>query len=168
MNKNKKAQEEMVGFVLIMLIVAIIFLVFLGLYLRGASNAEIRESKEAANFLEAVSKITTECGDTPQVYYDATELITSCMVNPSDCSNGQDRCVVLEETLREAVEGNWNFNQNSPTKGYLIQVLQEGVQGERDIIDPPITGGQPFTERFYASAEKPLPGGIILRLIIYS
>ncbi|MBU0907415.1 MAG: hypothetical protein KKD18_02480 [Nanoarchaeota archaeon] len=165
-SKNKKAQEEMVGFVLIMLVVAIIFLIFLGLYLRGASSADPKENKDVAAFLEAVSKVTTPCGTVPQMPFDVTELIPQCLTNPSLCSNGRSRCEVLKETLKESIESSWNFNRDSPTKGYIMQILQETSSGEADAI-PPISGGLITSDKIYASQEKPLPGGIILRLIIY-
>ena len=46
---SKKAQEEMIGFVLIIVLVAVIALVFLAISIR--KPAEIRDKKEIQNFL---------------------------------------------------------------------------------------------------------------------
>lgn len=164
---NKKAQEEMVGFVLIMLIVAIIFLVFLGLYLRGASQESTKDSKDVSAFLEAVSKTTTNCESAGGVYYTVTEL-TAGILTGLTCSGSADVEDELRATLTEATNATWNFNPDSPTKGYILQVLQETVGGEEDRLDPPISQGQVHTGRIYASGEYPLPGGIRIRLNIYA
>ena len=58
--KSKKAQEEIVGFVLIMVIVAVGFLIFLGFNLRqGITTTE--ESFDLHQFLESSMEYTTEC-----------------------------------------------------------------------------------------------------------
>jgi len=53
--KDKKAQEEMVGFVLIVVLVAIIAVIFLGITLRKPSNKIGQESERLSSFLSAVS-----------------------------------------------------------------------------------------------------------------
>ena len=57
--KKNKGQEEMVGFAIILVIVAIIFIVLLAFYLRG-SQAERIKSPEANSFLQAVLQYTTD------------------------------------------------------------------------------------------------------------
>lgn len=169
-NKNKKAQEEMVGFVLIMLVVGVIFLVFLGIYLRKDSQTTITESKDISNFIAAVSRYTTDCGlsDDPDFdHYSLVELITRCYEDGPDstCSNnGKKKCDVLKETLNGSIESNWNFHEDSPTKGYFFQVFRETDTGEENVIQPFGSGDQTKRVR---SAEKPLPQGIILRLEIH-
>jgi hypothetical protein len=167
---NKKAQEEIVGFVLIMLLVAVIFLVFLGIYLRGASKVHESEGKDIASFLEAVSKITVECeyvGDPS----DLSNLIIDCSDDSTaTClSNGKNKCAVLRDTLFQAINSTWNFNQNSPTKGYSMQILRETSTGEVDLFQPPLLPLMqiPLSQKEIRSADKPFPKGIIMRLEIY-
>ncbi|MFH1802150.1 MAG: hypothetical protein ABH864_01725 [archaeon] len=164
LTKNKRAQEEMVGFVIIMLVVGVIFLVFLGIYLRGASQTSNTESKDIANFIEAVSKYTTRCGDSDEYPYSLITLVTECYKDStSTCpNNGEKKCGILKETLNASIEENWNFNQDSPTKSYRLQVLRETQTGEETVLS---FGGNPTTR--IRSAEKPLPQGVILRLEIY-
>lgn len=163
---NKKAQEEMVGFVLIMLVVAVIFLVFLGIYMRGASKTHETQGKDLAAFLEAVTKITPPCETAPGYpYEDLSRLIIECDNNPSvTCYNGEKICDLLKETLTQAINSTWNFDENSVTKSYKVDVFKETQTGEKRVVEilPPA-----LTTRNIRSAEKPFPKGIILRLEIY-
>jgi len=157
----------MVGFVLIMLLVAIIFLVFLGIYLRGASKTHETESKEVASFLEAVSKLTTECGFSSEYLYDVSKLIFECSKNPeATCHNNKKICNVLKETLNNAINSTWNFNENSPTKAYFMQILKETSADKIDVISP-IGYIPPRSQYEIRAAEKPFPNGIIMKLEIY-
>lgn len=161
---NKKAQEEMVGFVLIMLIVAIIFLVFLGLYLRGASQESTKDSKDVTAFLEAVTKTTTNCSSAGGIHYTAAALIPRALTGQS-CSGGVSSEDALRDLLENTIEEMWHFNPDSPTKGYLLEILQETPSGERDIIPKIISNP---TERTYASGTYKMPNGIVINLNIYT
>lgn len=165
--QNKKAQEEMVGFVLIMLVVAIIFLVFLGIFLRNASKENVSESKEISSFLDAMFEYTTECGPSAQSPKRLSQLILDCsnQGNSANCIGSDGKgCTALKDDLRKAIESNWNFNENSPTKGYLLQILRETDKGEIPVINA--TAAYDITNNI-RSAERVLPGGIILRLEIF-
>ena len=62
MHKQKnKGQEEMVGFALIVIIVAIILLVIIGLSLGTRGNREAVQSYEAESFLSAALQYTSNC-----------------------------------------------------------------------------------------------------------
>ncbi len=156
----------MVGFVLIMLVVAIIFLVFLGIYLRGAAKTHETESKEVASFLEAVSKLTTECGFSSEYPYDVSKLISECSQNPfGTCiTNNKNGCDVLRDTLNSAINSMWNFNENSPTKGYYLGIQTETGSGKYTVLE--ISNILSASTEIRA-AEKPFPNGIVMRLEIY-
>jgi hypothetical protein len=164
--QNKRAQEEMVGLVLIMLVVAVIFVIFLGIYLRNSSKGQISDSKEISTFLESLTEYTTECGQSPQFPIKLSQLVMNCYSNSNANCIGNDGkgCEVLRETIKNAINASWNFASDSPTKGYLFQVLKETNSGEVDVVSP-ITNFQTTSQ--IMSAEKPFPGGIILRLEIY-
>ena len=59
-NKNKRAQEEMVGFALILILVAVIFLVFLVFYIKKPLSESI-EDPEITSFIQAIMQYTTKC-----------------------------------------------------------------------------------------------------------
>ena len=164
--KNKKAQEEMVGFVLIMLVVAIMFLVFLGIYLRDAAKTHETEGKDVASFLEAITKFTIEC-DYIGASSPLSDLILECDASSiSTCSSGEKKCDVLRNTLNQAINSSWNFNENSPTKAYFMDVFKETDKGEKALFNStPITSG--ILTNNIRAAEKPFSKGIILRLEIY-
>ncbi|MBU0466485.1 MAG: hypothetical protein KJ718_04020 [Nanoarchaeota archaeon] len=161
---KKKAQEEMVGFVLIMLVVAVVFLVFLGIYLRQATNAEPTSSAEISQFLEAAFEITTECGTPfPRKLRD---VILMCDTGIANCPlTGEDPCVILKETMENVIKSSWVFAENSPTKGYVLDITRETTTGPVSVLNEPIFGGE-ISCRQYRSAAKPLPDGITMKLEI--
>ena len=60
--RNRSAQEEMVGFVVIVVIVSIALLILLGFLLRGSGKSAV-ESFEIENFIQSVMQYTTDCED---------------------------------------------------------------------------------------------------------
>src|SRR3989344_6887834 len=93
--KTKKAQHEIVGFVLIVIIVVVIGLFLLVFYLR---QPEVRhESLRVENFLQASMSYTTECVVSIEPL-DMQELIKSCYENKM-CLDNKAACEVLKETL---------------------------------------------------------------------
>lgn len=117
MIKNKRAQEEIVGFVLIMVIVAIAILVFLGIALRKPS-VDARESSDVFHFLESGMQYTTDCAIrfVPD-YSDAGDLLRECK-DKRNCLDGRSACEVLNSTMKNLIENGWNPSQDSPIKGY--------------------------------------------------
>ena len=57
---NKKGQQEMVGFIVIVLIIVIAGVIFLGIYLRGDKKINTLDA-EISNFLIASSRYTSDC-----------------------------------------------------------------------------------------------------------
>lgn len=157
----------MVGFVLIMLVVAVIFVVFLGIYLRKNANAEPVDSVEISQFLEAAFQYTTTCRISGNLL-SVKELITRCQEG-KDCV-GEKSCDVLRETFIDLIESSWRFEENSPTKGYQLSIVKEinGPDAVLDNMGGPTTIAKPPSTDIIRAAEKPLPGGITLRLEIYS
>ena len=116
---NKRGQEEMVGFALIVIIVSIILLVFLGFFL-GNSNSKTVESFEAESFVTSMLQYSTEC----QNYYgyiSVNDLIFMCNAK-TPCREGQDSCEVLNSTLTGILNQSWNVGEGSPIKGYVLNI----------------------------------------------
>ncbi|MFA7707545.1 MAG: hypothetical protein WCX73_01215 [Candidatus Pacearchaeota archaeon] len=102
-NKNKKSQQEIIGFVLIIVLVSVVGVIFLGLSLsRGETDR--KTSVTVANLLEASSYYTTECvvGFVPQ-YKSGQELIKSCWEDDR-CLDGRTACEVLNTTLKYIIQ----------------------------------------------------------------
>lgn len=98
----KKGQQEMVGFILIVVLVVVGLMVFLIISLRN--SPEDRGSLEVANILDAVMKHTTDCAIVYEPDYDDFEdLFKSCHQKDS-CSNlGMSACDYLNESLRDVL-----------------------------------------------------------------
>lgn len=122
--KNKKAQEEMIGFVLIIIIVAVIILVFLTISLRKSSQDV--ESYEVESFIQSLSQTTTNCsiGYYPD-YLDVRNLIKQCS-NEKVCLDGISACVILNQTLIDLIENGWQVGENRPYKAYIFEAIYYG------------------------------------------
>jgi hypothetical protein len=125
-----KGQEEMIGFALIMIIVAVILLVFLSFSL-GGNQKDAVESYEVESFIQTILRYTTECRDNYE-FLPVRKLISDCEDNEM-CLNGGHSCVILEDTLKEIVEESWKVEGDRPIKGYKLVIL-EG-ENERLLIE---------------------------------
>jgi hypothetical protein len=120
MLKRKRGQEEIVGFVLIIVIVAIIFLVVLGIMVRRGTDSVRSESSEVYQFLESSMEYTTSCSfSSAPDYYILGELFEECYTG-SNCLDGANSCEVLNETLAEILDSSWVVSPESPVKGYAF------------------------------------------------
>jgi hypothetical protein len=121
---NRKAQEEMVGFVLIVVIVSIILLVFLGIFVRNRSPTVSNDAGDLSQFLDSIMEYTSKCMVNEPNYAKVGELVSYC--NSKDlCSNGNSTCSVLNETLQgilNASLGMLNIGPGRPYSGYVLNI----------------------------------------------
>jgi len=120
---RKKGQEEMVGFALIIIVVAVILLIFLSFSLRKSGQTQI-ESYEADSFIQAFLQSTTECAYYKPSYLSIKELIKACDLETT-CSNGKESCKVLKETIEEILEQSWNTGEESVYKGNSLEIYSK-------------------------------------------
>jgi type II secretory pathway pseudopilin PulG len=120
MINNKRAQEEMVGFALIIIIVAIILLVFLGLFLTRPNNQSI-QSYEAESFVQSMLQFSTQCQNYNYGYISVQDLIFMCN-SGTPCSDNEDSCAILNSTLTGILSHSWTIGQGSVIKGYLLNI----------------------------------------------
>ncbi|MFA5061142.1 MAG: hypothetical protein WC494_02415 [Candidatus Pacearchaeota archaeon] len=102
---NKKAQQEMVGFVLIVVVVVVGLMIYLVISLKSEGGE--RTSVQADNILDSIMKMTTECAPVFEPDYDDyEELFGSCYANEV-CSNLNNKkaCDYLNESLSDVLEG---------------------------------------------------------------
>jgi hypothetical protein len=124
MKKTKKAQEEIIGFVLIMVVVAVAFLIFLGITIRNSDSPEQKDSVDTSHFLDSLMEYTTECAIvSTQLYSNMAKLIKDCDLN-KQCQGSHPQgalaCEILEETLTEILSAGWKIGENTPIKGYTF------------------------------------------------
>ena len=130
---KKKGQEEMVGFAVILILVAVILAVLIGFMVRKQSKS-VLQSYEISSFIESMLKYTSECEDY-MGYEEVQEVILSCKRNLL-CLNGKSSCEVLNSTIESMINSSWNINPESPNTGYRLKInvdetdfliLQQGV-----------------------------------------
>jgi hypothetical protein len=124
--KNRLGQEEMVGFALIVIIVAVILLVFLSLSF-SKRNTQTVQSYEVENFLKTSLQYTTNCEFYREGYVSLETLIFKCYENKT-CINGNNGCVVLGTTLKEMLNESWKAGSDKPIQGYVLNISINGQQ----------------------------------------
>lgn len=118
--KSKKGQEEIVGFVLVVVLVAVVFLVFLGISLRQKAPVTEKESGDVYQFLESAMQFSSECVISSEpAFLNLGELVKSCY-SGANCISGKSACEVLEKTAREIVESSWKVGADRAVKGYVF------------------------------------------------
>ncbi len=121
---KRKAQEEMVGFVLIIVLVMIIVLVFLGFSINKNDEKSV-ESYEVTSFVSSLKQYTTTCSiSNAYDYRNIEQLIKDCSGSKS-CYDSSDTCEVLEEDLEEIMKASWNPNDRGGLKGYSLSISDE-------------------------------------------
>lgn len=118
MGKFKKAQEEMIGFAVIIIIVAVVLVVFLGFSLKN--KQEKVESYEVDSFIQSFLQYTTSCEDNFE-YRSVQDLIFDCS-NKKACTDGKDSCEVLDSELTGILEESWKVGERTVAKGYELKI----------------------------------------------
>ncbi|MBS3090899.1 hypothetical protein J4217_00440 [Candidatus Pacearchaeota archaeon] len=118
--KGKKAQEEMVGFVLVVILVAVVFLVFLGVMIRQ-KPAKTLESKDMEHFLSSLLDYTSNCSISAD-YKKMSDLIGYCY-EFRECDSGISVCAVANETMKNMLDVSFPISQDSVAKGYLFTAI---------------------------------------------
>jgi hypothetical protein len=160
---SKRSQEEMVGFVLIVVLIVLAGLVFLGISLRNP--VETSKSPEIQNFLEASMISTTDCAINFVPQYESLEdLIKSCYENQK-CLNGKTSCEELNLTITKILENSWNTGEESRYSGYYMGVYyssnsSEEIQNIMSIEKGTCNTGKSGAEKLISS----YPGTITVRM----
>jgi len=121
--KSNKAQEEMIGFAMIMVIVIIVILFFLVFSLRNNSTENV-QSYEVDNFIQAMLQYTTSC-DNYLGNYSLQYLMFQC-ANGNTCLNEKESCEVLNSTMQGILDESWTVGEENPLKGYDFDILANG------------------------------------------
>jgi len=117
---SKRAQEEMIGFALIIIIVAVILLVFLSIFI-NKSRDEVLGDNEIDSFIQASLAYTTDCLENSGSYYSIQDLTIECHYD-STCLDGRSTCEVLNEDLEGILDESWKITSNSAIKGYEFYI----------------------------------------------
>jgi hypothetical protein len=148
----KKGQEEMVGFALIIILVAIIFIVLLVSYIKNSSQSEELENQEANSFVQAFLQCTTICESEDASNLTLQSLIFACQEGGS-CSYDMNPCKVLNDTIKYAIKESWDVGENSSIKGYSLLIFSEEEQ-ILNITEGVVTNNYKGAEQDFAKGTK--------------
>jgi phosphorylcholine metabolism protein LicD len=133
---NKRAQEEMVGFVLIVVIVVIVAVIFLGISLRKPDTTASQKSEELNSFLSSLSYYTTECEIDPTYPRTISDLVGDCKENKI-CTDNRLACEVLESTLKSILNNStYVVSDDSSTIYYKLSVYYGLNEESGKLIEP--------------------------------
>ena|SRR3989344_8167392 len=125
MRDYKKAQEEIVGFALILIVTAVMLLIFL-VFSAKNNQKEAVESYEIESFVQSMLQYTTDCRDFLEPL-DIQKTISKCK-NKNSCVDGRDSCDVLNSELKSMLEESWIVNSGSSVKGYELKIISSGEE----------------------------------------
>lgn len=120
---NRRGQEEMVGFGLIVILVTVIIVILIAIMMYKSDKSSSVESYEVESFMSSLLTYTTDCSESYQEHLSVQRVISRCM-DKKVCDNGENSCDLLKEVLSKAIEASWNTNQR-PVKGYVFSIMLE-------------------------------------------
>ena len=158
---KNKAQQEIVGFVLIVVLVVVGLMVFLVISLRDAP--ENKGSLEVRHMLDALMKHTTECAIVYEPdYEDFEDLFKSCHQG-DQCSNlNKSACEYLNESLSMVIDA---LMTSEATVGayqidFFVKDDEGGQQGHLQILEGNCTGNINSAQRSF--------GDLVIRMKVCS
>ena len=154
--ENKTGQQEMVGFVLIVVLVIIGMMVFLIISVRNSPEPE--SSLEIENMLASIMKHTTECAIVFEPQFDNFEDLFKSCYEEDECSNlGLSACEYLNESLKNIVEA--LIDSEATVESYQVDFFvrdDEGQQGILRITEGNCTGSSLAAQRIIVSGSESL------------
>ena len=124
---RNRAQEEMVGFILIILIVIVIGLFFVGYSLRH--KTEPVQNAEVGSMISAMLEYTTNCTPYGISYYNLRDLLKACY-NNEVCSNlEQDSCIYLQNLTKAILAVSVNTTDR-PVNAYEFKANFVGAKNQ--------------------------------------
>jgi hypothetical protein len=132
---RKRGQEEAVGFVAIIVIVALVVVFFIGISIRHAGPQALG-SASVKQFLESSSAFTTSCDLGLRTKYATLEqLMQSCSRNSqATCLNGELACQRYNETVQRLLDSTWKPSQEGIIEGYVFNVSYERQTGSEQVV----------------------------------
>jgi len=133
----KRGQEEMVGFGVILILVAIIFIVFIASYIRNSESKS--EDYEANSFIQALLQYTTSCEEENLNNLTIQKLIRKCQEQEKCYYRSMDPCKVLNSTIKSIVKESWDIGSKKPYKGYSLYINTSSTEQIMKITEGTIT-----------------------------
>lgn len=153
----RKAQEEIMGFVLIVVLLVIVGVIFLGIRLRNPEPVQ-RESELIYRFIESSMEQTTDCKTSESGnFWTLDSLIRDCHTYNNECISGDKTCDIVENALKDILNSTWQVGPDFPFKGYEIEISYSFNSSEQqqfeDILN--LSGG--LCENAYSGSSYGIP-----------
>ena len=163
---NKKGQQEMVGFILIISLVVIASLIFLIITIRKPTQEN--QSQSVDNMISSIMSYTTECAISFEPQYSTMrDVVKSCYDN-ENCDNlNKEACEYLNESIRTIMSD--VMKSESTISAYQLDIYLRNRDNSTSnaVIIPSIKEGNCTGAAF--GAQKAIAvdsGNIIVRLRI--
>jgi hypothetical protein len=131
---NKKAQNEIVGFVMIVVIVIIIGVIFFSLSI-GRGGTSRQTSAELAHFLSATMQYTTNCSTSYLPVYENIGGLTKACFDEEVCIDGKNPCKELNQTLDKIIRESLGVSEQASKKAYHLNIYYNDSAGIEPIIN---------------------------------
>ena len=131
-NSSKKAQSEIMGFVLIVVLVIVIGVIFLGIGLRKDRGVSLVDA-EISNFLTASQDYTTACFLDAEPNFETLGSLTRECYAKSSCKDGKTACEVLNQTYYEMSK---RFAPAGTIKYFKLSAYFQGICNDTDTRQP--------------------------------
>ena len=134
--KFKKGQEEMMGFVLIVMIVVVMGVVFLLFSVRQSAKSMTKESTEMSDLVDSILYYTTDCQSASWANLSVKEVMQGCS-NGKSCMGGPSYCTQLNTTLSGLLPKFRTELELSRIHGWNLSISNLGANADVG----PFTGG---------------------------
>jgi len=151
---NIRAQHEIAGFILIVLIVSVIGIVFLTIAF--SKDTQSHNSVEVSNLLESSMYYTTGCAmNYIPNYREMEDLIKECYKSGmSECYDGSDICHIVGTDLKKILDEGLDISERSVNKAYKLEIFYSSESEE--VPDEHILG---FSEGNFNNCSAIVGGG---------
>lgn len=146
--RNKFGQQEIVGFVLIVVLVVVGLMVFL--IISANDSSEVGGSVEVGYMLDAIMGHTTGCAIVYEPAYDDFEDLFKSCYSGDDCKNlGRSACDYLNESLADVVGA--MIASEATVSAYEVDFFVKDGAGLLKISDGECLGGVVSAQRSIVS-----------------
>lgn len=120
----KRGQEEIVGFVAIIILLAIVFLVFI-VFSLSKPTEDVRANTDVYYFLQSSMEVTSTCATGFDAnYLKVSDLFIACQQNRA-CLSGEPACKSLNNTVIELLDQGFPVDGERKTQGYSFEARYE-------------------------------------------
>lgn len=160
--QNKKGQNEMMGFAVILVIVAVALVMFLVISAKP-SDDDFIENYEVEAFIQSFLEYTTDCAEGyDSNYLPLRKVLFRCMDGRMCYTENvpKDPCDIFERDMEGILENNWNVGEGQLRSGYLLNITDDKGEEVFSFSDGNKTG-------LSKGASQSFEGGIDIVFIVY-